>query len=185
MAERMTKSYADKHAEIQAKKDALDKQDKSLSEKEKDYYPKAGDVLFTVLEAGDVKELRTKWNSAAPEDMKIGKIKCDVDIPEIDMSLAMSNPKKFAKDMKEFHKATDVQKTAAGEALSNVLHVSVLGDLRNKLRELGILNDGAEEVVDEQEEETLEDVNLEDVLAQEQAEQQSEATDSSEYLPYM
>ena len=171
MAERVTKSYADKHAEIQAKKDALDKQDKSLSEKEKDYYPKAGDVLFTVLEAGDV-------------DMKIGKIKCDVDIPEIDMSLAMSNPKKFAKMMKEFHKATDVQKTAAGEALSNVLHVSVLGDLRNKLRELGILNDGAEEVVDEQEEETLEDVNLEDVLAQEQAEQQSEATDSSTWNPY-
>ena len=184
MAERVTKSYADKHAEIQAKKDALDKQDKSLSEKEKDYYPKAGDVLFTVLGAGDVKELRTKWNSAAPEDMKIGKIKCDIDIPEIDMSLAMSNPKKFAKDMKEFHIVRDMQNAAVGEAISNVLHVSVLGDLKNKLRELGILNDGVTGEVKESEEETLEDVNLEDVLAQEQAEQQSEATDSSTWNPY-
>ena len=179
MAERVTKSYADKHDEIKSRIDALKEQDKELERREKSYYPKAGDVLFSVLEAGDLKELRTKWNNSVSEDLKVGKIDCDVDMPKIDPMLAMSNPKKFAKMMKEFQKAADVQKAAAGEALSNVLHVSVLGDLRNKLRGLGILNDGVEEVVDESEE------TLEEVFAKEQAEQQSGATDSSEYVPYM
>lgn len=184
MAERVTKSYADKRAEIKAKKDALDEQEKKIVAREKEYYPKAGDVLFSVLKAGDIKELKRKWNKAVSEDLKIDEIDCDVDMPKIDPMLAMSNPKKFAKLMKDFHKSADVQRAVAGKTISNVLHVSVLGDLNNKLRELGILNDGLVDEVEEETEEAVEEVSLEEVLASDETMKQDDATDSSTWNPY-
>lgn len=178
MAERVTKSYADKRAEIKAKKDALDEQEKKIVAREKEYYPKAGDVLFTVLEASDLKELKKAWNDAAPDDMKVDKIECDVEMPKLDPTLVMKNPKKFEKLVKEYQKAAKAQKAAAGEALSNILHVSVLGDLKNRLREIGILNDGFVDDVEDEEE------TLEEAFAREQEELKTQESDNSSYNPY-
>lgn len=179
MADRVTKSYADKHAEIEAKIEALKEQDKKMSEREKKYYPKAGDILFTVLEASDLKELKKAWNDAAPDDMKVDKIECDVEMPKLDPTLVMKNPKKFEKLVNEYQKAAKAQKAAAGEALSNIIHVSVLGDLKNRLREIGILNDGLVDDVEDEEE------TLEEAFAREQEElKEQEETDGSTWTPY-
>lgn len=177
MAERVTKSYADKI-------DELNQKIEKLQQNASAFYPQAGEVLFIILDADDVEELKKKWNSLAPKEMKVDEINCDAKMPTIDPTLARKNQKKFDELVEKCRIVRDMQNAAVGEAISNVLHVSVLGDLKNKLRELGILNDGVTGEVKESEEETLEDVNLEDVLAQEQAEQQSEATDSSTWNPY-
>ena len=186
MAERVTKSYADKHAEIEAKIEALKEQDKNMSAREKVFYSKAGDVLFTVLEASDLKELKKNWNNEAPDDMKVDKIECEVEMPKLDPTLVMKNPKKFEKLVKEYQKAADIQKAAAAKAISSILHVSVMGDMKNKLRELGILNDGlVDEVVDEDEEENVSsDMSLEEILHQEQEEQRMQEQDNSSYDPF-
>lgn len=175
MAERMTKSYADKIEE-------LNHRIEKLQQNADAFYPKAGDMLFKVLEAGDLEDLKAKWNNLVPKDLKVDKIDCDVEMPKLDPTLVMKDKKKFAKMMEDYQKAADAQKDAAGKVLSNVLHVSVLGDLRNKLRELGILNDGLVEEV-EDEEETVEET-LEEVFAKEQEEMAKQESDKSTYDPF-
>ena len=173
MAERVTKSYADKIAE-------LNNRIEEMTEKAQAYYSQAGDLLFNVLDVTELEDLIERWNSLAPKKMKVDEIECEAKMPTIDPTLARKNPKKFAELVKECQEVTDAQNVAAGEAISNILHVSVLGDLRAKLRDLGILNDGAKEVVKESKEETLEEV-----FAKEQAEQKAEETDNSSYFPYV
>ena len=189
MAERMTKSYADKHKEIKAKIAALEEQDEKMTEAENEFYQKAGKYLIKCLGADNLKDLKKIWNNKAPDDMKIEKFECDIEIPKVDPVLALKDPTKVQGMLDEIQAAAEAQQSAAGKAISTILHVSVLNDLKYKLIEFGFLDDTrAKKKVDKSEsveEETLEDVNLEDVLAQEQAEQQSDATDSSEYLPFM
>lgn len=189
MAERVTKSYADKHDEIKAKIKALEEQDEKMTEAENEFYQKAGKYLITRLDADDLKDLKKIWNSKVPDDMKIEKIECDVEMPKIDPVLILKDPTKAQGMVDAYQAAAEAQQSAAGKTISTILHVSVLNDLKYKLIEFGFLSDTrAKKKADKSEsteEETLEDVNLEDVLAQEQAEQQSGATDSSEYVPYM
>ena len=154
---RSTKSYADKREEIKAKIAKLEASVADLQEKEAEYYPKAGDIIFKALGAGNLKEVRTNWNSRVPEDLKIDKIECDVVTPNLDQSLLMTDRKKYAKQVAASYEAADVMRAAAGEVISNVLHVSLQGDLKDALIELGILEGTKKEEIDTEEVDTFEE----------------------------
>ena len=180
---RMTKSYADRQQDIDEKIAKLNAQKDELDAKAAEYYPKAGDLIFKALEASNLKEVKTKWNDRVSNEFKIDKIECDAVEPKLDTTLIMTDRKKFDKLLEEYMSVVDKQKAAAGEAISDVLHVSVQGDLKNALIDLGILEgtktsepqkaDEPEEVIEESEE-IVDDFKFDD----------ADDTDDSTYDPY-
>lgn len=179
---RSTKSYADKHEEIKAKIAKLEASVADLQEKEAEYYPKAGDIIFKALGASNLKEVRSNWNSRVPEDMKIDKIECGVIEPKLDTTLLMTDPKKFEKQVAAYKEAVSAQKAAVGEVISTLLHVSLQGDLKDALTELGILEGTKKEEVEtegvdifEEESETVDEYEYE----------VSSESDGTDYDPYV
>ena len=179
---RSTKSYADKHEEIKAKIAKLEASVADLQEKEAEYYPKAGDIIFKALGASNLKEVRTNWNSRVPDDMKIDKIECAVAEPKLDQSLLMTDPKKFAKQVAACNEAANVMKAAAGEVISTVLHVSLQGDLKDAFKELGILEDTKKEEVETEEVDIFEE---ESETVDEYEYEVSSESDGTDYDPYV
>lgn len=178
---RSTKSYADKREEIKAKIAKLEASVADLQEKEAEYYPKAGDIIFKALGASNLKEVRTNWNSRVSEDLKIEKIECDVVTPNLDTTLLMTDPKEFAKQYAACYEAADVMKAAAGEVISTVLHVSLQGDLKDALKELGILEGTKKEEVETEEVDIFEE---ESETVDEYEYEVSSESDSASYDPY-
>lgn len=184
MAERVTKSYADKHKEIKAKIAALQEQDEKMTVAENEFYQKAGKYLIKSLGADDLKELKKIWNNKVPDDMKIERFGCDIEIPKVDPVLVLKNPTKVQGMLDEIQAAAEAQQSAAGKAISTILHVSVLNDLKYKLIEFGFLDDTrAKKKVDKSE--SVEEETLEEAFAREQAElKEQEETDGSTWTPY-
>lgn len=178
---RSTKSYADKHEEIKAKIAKLEASVADLQEKEAEYYPKAGDIIFKALGASNLKEVRSNWNSRVSEDLKIDKIECDVAEPKIDTTLLMTDPKKFEKQVAAYKEAVSAQKAAVGEVISTLLHVSLQGDLKDALIELGILEGTKNEEVETEEVDIFEE---ESETVDEYEYEVSSESDGESYDPY-
>ena len=178
---RDTKSYVEKKEDIDKKIAEYEARKVNLQEKEAEYYPKAGDFIFKALGASNLKEVRSNWNSRVPEDLKIDKIECAVVEPKLDTTLLMTDPKKFEKQVAAYKEAVSAQKAAVGEVISTLLHVSLQGDLKDALTELGILEGTKKEEVETEEVDIFEE---ETGTVDEYEYEVSSESDSASYDPY-
>lgn len=181
MVERMTKSYEDKCEDINLKIAELESKKSKIEEKANEYYPKAGAVLFAALDVDNLVDLKKSWNKRVPEDMQVKEFDCDVEMPVLDTGLMLRDKKKFEKMYEKYIQAAEVHKAAAGEAISNILHVSLVGDLNKALIELGIIEGVVEGVITDSvtKEEVVEEEIIEDTFAENET--MSETEDNEEH----